>query len=74
MVSLCDLEIGQEAEISQFLDSSIKSNSQRFGMFEGGKVRCIAKPGPVILQISKQLIAVGRNLSRQISVKVCENK
>lgn len=73
MVSLCDIKIGQEAEISNFLDSTIKCNSQRFGLFEGGKVKCIAKPGPVIVEISRQLVAIGKNLSRKIFVEVCEN-
>ena len=71
MVSLCEMEIGQEAEISQFLDSSIKCNSQRVGLFEGGKVTCIAKPGPVIVKISQHIIAIGRNLSKKIFVNVC---
>ncbi len=73
MVSLCDIEIGQEAEISKFLDSSIKCNTQRYGLFEGGKVKCIAKPGPVIVEISKQVVAIGKNLSRKIFVEVCKN-
>ena len=72
MVNLCDIEIGQEVEIAQFLDSSIKCNSQRFGLFEGGKVKCIAKPGPVIVEISKQVVAIGRNLAGKIFVNVCE--
>ena len=68
MVSLCDLEVGQEAEISEFLDSDIKCNTQRYGLFEGGKVKCIAKPGPVIIEISRQIIAIGKNLSKKIFV------
>ena len=70
MVSLCELEIGQEAEISQFLDTAIKCNTQRLGLFEGGKVKCIAKPGPIIVEISKQIIAIGRNLSKKIFVNI----
>lgn len=74
MVSLCDLKIGQEAEIEQFLDTTIKCNSHRFGLFEGGTVRCIAKPGPVIVEISRQIIAIGRNLSKKIYVNVSEKQ
>ncbi len=70
MVSLCELEIGQEAEISQFFDTAIKCNSQRFGLFEGGKVKCIAKPGPIIVEISRQIIAIGRNLSKKIFINI----
>lgn len=72
MVTLCDIEIGQEAEISEFLDSAIKCNSQRFGLFKGGRIRCIAKPGPVIVEISRQVVAIGKNLAGQIFVNVCE--
>ncbi len=72
MVSLCELKIGQEAEIAQFMDGSIKCDSQRFGIFEGGKVKCVAKPGPVIIEISRQVVAVGKNLSKKIFVNVCE--
>jgi len=74
MVSLCELEVGQEAEIEKFLDTGIKCNSQRFGLFEGGKIKCIAKPGPVIVEISRQIIAVGRNLSKKIFVNVNESQ
>lgn len=73
MVSLCELKIGQEAEISRFLDGAIKCNSQRFGIFEGGKVKCIAKPGPVIIEISRQVIAIGKNLAGKIFINVTEN-
>lgn len=72
MVTLCDIAIGQEAEIAKFSDTSIKCNSQRFGLFQGGKIKCIAKPGPVIVEISKQVIAIGRNLAKNISVTVAE--
>lgn len=71
MVSLCDIEIGQEVEIAQFLDSTIKCNSQRFGLFEGGKVKCIAKPGPVVIEKNKQAIAIGKKLAGKIFVNVC---
>ena len=72
MVSLCELKIGQEAEIVEFMDSDIKCNSQRFGLFKGGKIKCIAKPGPVIIEKSRQTIAVGKNLSKKIFVNICE--
>lgn len=73
MVSLCDIKIGEEAEITEFLDSGIKCSSQRYGMFKGGKVKCIAKPGPVIIEISRQIVAIGRNFARKIAVNVCES-
>lgn len=71
MVSLNELKIGQDAEILKFADSEIKCNSARFGLVEGGFIRCIAKPGPVVIEKNRQLIAIGKNLSEQILVSVC---
>lgn len=71
MVSLQELKIGQDAEILQFNDSDIKFNSARLGLFIGGIVKCIAKPGPIVIEKNNQVIAIGKNLSRQIYVNVC---
>lgn len=75
MVSLNELKIGQSGEILEFTDPITRCNSARFGLTEGGFVRCIAKPGPVVIEKNKQVIAVGKNLSKQIFVNICpENK
>jgi hypothetical protein len=71
MVSIRDLKIGQNAEILKFDDSDIKFNSARLGLIEGGIIRCIAKPGPVVIEKNNQVIAIGKNLSKQIYVSVC---
>lgn len=70
MVSLNDLEIGQDALILKFNSAEIKFNSARFGLAEGGIIKCIAKPGPVVIEKNKQIIAIGKNLSKQIFVNI----
>ena len=71
MVSLQELKIGQNAEILNFNDSEIKFNSARFGLDVGGIVKCIAKPGPVVIEKNNQVIAIGKNLSKKILVNLC---
>ncbi|MDD3013413.1 MAG: FeoA family protein [Candidatus Gastranaerophilales bacterium] len=71
MVKLSEVKVGQKAEIFKFIDSSnIKLFSSRFGIEEGQLITCIAKPGPVVISKNQQEIAIGRDLSRQIYVKV----
>lgn len=71
MVSLSELKIGQDAEILKFNNSEIKCNSARFGLVEGGIIKCIAKPGPIVIEKNKQILAIGKNLSGQIFVNIC---
>lgn len=70
MVKLSDIKIGQKVEILKFIDSGIRLFSSRFGIEEGQLVTCIAKPGPVVISKNQQEIAIGKDLSRQIYVKV----
>jgi ferrous iron transport protein A len=70
MISLCELKIGQQAKILEFIDSAMKCYSVRFGLEEGQVVTCIAKPGPVVIKKNHQEIAVGRNLSKNIYVNL----
>ncbi len=70
MVSLDKVKVGQKAEIFDFLDTAIRCHSSRFGLEKGQIVTCIAKPGPVVIQKSHQEIAIGKNLSEQIYVKI----
>jgi len=71
MVSLNELKIGQNAKILEFINSEIKCHTARFGLVEGGIIKCIAKPGPVVIEKNKQTIAIGKNLSKQIFVNIC---
>ncbi|MDK2798853.1 MAG: hypothetical protein PWP27_585 [Clostridiales bacterium] len=61
---------GQEIEIISILDSNIKAQAIRLGIFEGARLVCAEKlpAGPVILQNKMQEIAVGRNLARKIDI------
>ena len=70
MVKLSDIKIGQKAEILKFIDSGIRLFSSRFGIEEGQMITCVAKPGPVVICKNQQEIAIGRDLSKQIYIKV----
>lgn len=70
MKKLSEVQIGQKAEIADFLDTSIKCFSSRFGIEIGQVVTCIAKPGPIVIQKNHQEIAIGSNLCNQINVKL----
>lgn len=68
MVSLNELKIGQNAEILKIEDAEIKCHTARFGLTEGGIIKCIAKPGAIVIEKNKQILAIGKNLSKQIFV------
>jgi len=70
MRNLDAIKVGQKAEIRDFLDQDIKCYSARFGIEEGQIITCIAKPGPVVIQRNQQEIAIGKNLSKQICIKL----
>ncbi|OGH98195.1 MAG: hypothetical protein A2287_01930 [Candidatus Melainabacteria bacterium RIFOXYA12_FULL_32_12] len=70
MVSLVEIKVGQRVEILDFIDSTVSRFFSCFGIEKGQQITCIAKPGPVIIQRNQQEIAVGRDLSKQIYVKV----
>ncbi len=70
MVALYEIEIGQEAEVQSFLNSDIKCYSVRFGIEEGQVVKCIAKLGAIVLQKNNQEIAIGKNLCKEIYVRL----
>lgn len=71
MVSLQELKVGQGAEILNFNDSEIKFNSARLGLDAGGIIKCIAKPGPVVIEKNNRVIAIGKNLSKKIFINLC---
>jgi len=70
MRNLDAIKVGQKAEIRDFLDQDIKCYSARFGIEAGQIITCIAKPGPVVIQKNQQEIAIGKDLSKQICIKV----
>ena len=70
MVNLSEIEVGQQVEIIDFENTSIKCYSARLGIEKGQVVTCIAKPGPVVIKKNNQEIAIGKVLSRQIYIKI----
>ncbi|MCK7483754.1 MAG: ferrous iron transport protein A [Candidatus Moduliflexus flocculans] len=70
MKNLGEIKAGQQVEILEFVDSAINCLFTRFGIEKGQVVTCVGKPGPVIIQKKQQEIAIGKDLSRQVLVKV----
>jgi len=70
MRKLSEIKIGQKVEIIEFLDTSIKCFSARFGIEIGQIITCIAKPGAIVIKKNHQEIAIGNNLCKQIQVKL----
>ena len=63
---------GQKVEIVHIPGDKIRVQAIRLGIFEGAILICSEKipAGPIILQNRMQEIAIGRNLSKQIKVKL----
>lgn len=72
MMTLDQAEKGQRIEIVKIPDEKIRVQAIRLGIFEGSKLLCSEKlpGGPVILQNRMQEIAIGRNLAREIEIKL----
>lgn len=70
MTKLSEIKIGKQFKIEEFIDNTAKCYSARFGIEKGQIMKCIAKPGPVIIQKKNQEIAIGKNLSDLIAVNV----
>lgn len=61
---------GQRVQILDILDTRVKAQAIRFGIFEGQTVICtqVVPAGPVIIRKNTQEIALGRGLAKQIVV------
>ena len=61
---------GQMVKILDILDTQVKAQAIRFGLFEGQTVVCsqIVPAGPVIIRKNTQEIALGRGLAKKILV------
>lgn len=71
-MTLDQAEKGQKIEIITIPDEKIRVQAIRLGIFEGSTLICSEKlpGGPVILQNRMQEIAIGRNLAKQIEIKI----
>lgn len=63
---------GQKLRIVNIPNEVIRSQAIRFGISVGSLVTCeeVVPAGPVILGMSKQQIAIGRELAKNIAVQV----
>ncbi|MHB8917555.1 MAG: FeoA family protein [Desulfocucumaceae bacterium] len=61
---------GQKFKIDSIPDRVVRAQATRFGIAEGSVVVCeeVLPAGPVVIRSNKQLLALGRNLARQIGV------
>jgi len=68
MKTLFDVKIGETVKITGFDPDTPKAVFIRFALFEGQTIKCIAKPGPVVIKEKFQTIAVGKEFSKKIHV------
>ncbi len=61
MKTLYDVKIGETVKITGFDPDTPKAVFIRFALFEGQTIRCIAKPGPIVIKEKFQTIAVGKD-------------
>ena len=63
---------GQKVKILSIPDSSVRAQAIRFGISENEIVSIseIIPGGPIVLEKSKQEIAIGRNLAKTIEVEI----
>lgn len=61
---------GKMCCIKRLPQGIVKDQTIRFGLTEGKEVRCqaVIPGGPVVLEVDRQEIALGRNLAKQIVI------
>ena len=69
MRKLNDIKIGETVTIAAFEDSSLRSDLARLALFEGQKIKCIAKLGPLVIKENCQTIAIEQEFSQKIYIK-----
>lgn len=62
---------GQKIKIMNIPSDVVRAQAIRFGISEGAVVTCeeVVPAGPVVVGMSKQQIAIGRDLAKSISVE-----
>ncbi|MBM7855922.1 Fe2+ transport system protein FeoA [Desulfohalotomaculum tongense] len=65
---------GQQLIIRKIPDELVRAQAIRFGITEGSVITCeeIVPAGPVVVRRSKQEIAIGRNLAKNIDVDLIQ--
>jgi len=69
MRNLSDIKIGETVTITSFDNPVTRADFARFALFEGQKVKCIAKPGPLVIRENHQTIAIEKEFSQKIYIK-----
>lgn len=69
-MTLSEICRGQKATIKEIADDAVRIQALRFGIAEGTVVTCAEKlpSGPVIIQVKRQELALGRTLAAKILV------
>ena len=68
MRTLFEVQTGETVKITGFDPEIPKATFTRFALFEGQVVKCLAKPGPVVIKEKFQTIAIGKDFSKKIYV------
>lgn len=68
MRTLFDVKTGETVKITGFDPDTPKAAFARFALFEGQVIKCIAKPGPIVIKEKFQTIAIGKEFSKKIQV------
>ena len=63
---------GQAFKIEHILNDTVRAQAIRFGIGEGEFLLCeeVVPAGPIVVRKNRQLIAMGRELARNIEVSV----
>ncbi len=69
MKKLNELKTGTLAKITSFAQDISRGEFERFALWEGQIIKCIAKIGPVIIKENDQTIAVGKKLAKKVFVQ-----
>ncbi|MDA8229530.1 MAG: FeoA family protein [Desulfitobacterium hafniense] len=72
MVSLENVKRGQSFKVENITSDSIRAQAIRFGISEGEFLVCeeVIPGGPIVVKKNRQLIALGRDLAREIKVSL----
>lgn len=71
-MKLSNARPGDLLTISYFPSGTVFLRAQRLGLDLGSRTRCafVLPSGPVVLQLQRQMIAIGHRLAKQIIVEV----
>ncbi|MBO8136607.1 MAG: ferrous iron transport protein A [Desulfotomaculum sp.] len=73
-MTLDKVKKGQQLVIRNIPDDWVRAQAIRFGIAEGAVITCqeIVPAGPIVIKRSKQEIAIGRKLARNIDVDLLQ--